>query len=403
MPRARRRTVKVIVTGPTGTEKRAFLEDVVHICKHQYQQEVQLCRIEDLLREEDPRVTPTSIAENPGEFEKTLRLVFQKILKVVTKSHTIIDMHATYRYKNSLFPVKDPKLIDYLKEISPDFYITLIDNLDMVYFRLSERSKGKDQRARLTREFLDNPLTLKDILVWREEEIIATQALANLTYQAVPEYSPWRRPQNYVVPREHGPQLIAQLLFNSRDVKGRAGIPKIYASFPATGISRQEQKEVAQFKRFLKERGIIFDPLTITEYRLVLALKDAQAKGKKPEDLVPIKVPRGIIQLRVGDLVDIAPEIAGQIISRDYIMIDQSDAVIAYVGQDPSTKGPKFHFGVDGELNYAISRGKETIVISRVPESKFTPWIKNTTPRAPLSFSQAEKWLLNNELGVLRT
>jgi adenylate kinase len=392
--------VSAIITGPTGVEKRAFLEEVIRICKERYKQEVQLCSIGDFLKEEDPSFTPQLIAENPGEFEKTYRLAFQKILKIAEKKHTVIEIHATYRYKNSLFTLKDPQLINYLKTLSPDLYVTLIDNLDTIYHRLSQRAQGEDRRAHLTRKFLANPLVLKDILVWREEEIIATQALANLTYQPVLDYSPWRKPQNYVIAREHNPEVIAQLMFESRDVVGISGKPKIYASFPVTGITLEERREVDQFKRFLKEEGIVFDPMTITEYRLILALSDALTKGMGFEDTLSIEILGEIVHFKINDLIDIRSEIEGQIISRDYLMIDQSDAVIAYISQDPLTKGPNFHFGVDGELNYAMARGKTTIVISPVPRDRFSPWIKKTTPETPLTFSEAKDWLQHSKLGL---
>ena len=50
-------------------------------------------------------------------------------------------------------------------ELDADLYVTLVDNVDAVH-------------ERLTREH-DLPHTLKDILVWREEEILATEVLAN--------------------------------------------------------------------------------------------------------------------------------------------------------------------------------------------------------------------------------
>ena len=52
-------------------------------------------------------------------------------------------------------------------QLDADLYVTLVDNVDAVH-------------ERLTRETTTSHHTLKDILVWREEEILATEILATI-------------------------------------------------------------------------------------------------------------------------------------------------------------------------------------------------------------------------------
>ena len=69
----------------------------------------------------------------------------------------------TFRWKHGLFPAFDH---DQMMELDADLYFTLVDNVDAVH-------------ERLTREH-EVPHTLKDILVWREEEILAADVLSGI-------------------------------------------------------------------------------------------------------------------------------------------------------------------------------------------------------------------------------
>jgi len=76
----------------------------------------------------------------------------------------LVNTHATFRWRHGLFAAFD---FDQLKTFNADLYITMLDNAENVHQRL------------LRDHDLDH--TLKDIMVWREEELLATEIIANIT------------------------------------------------------------------------------------------------------------------------------------------------------------------------------------------------------------------------------
>src|SRR5690606_14584411 len=75
----------------------------------------------------------------------------------------IVNTHATFRWRHGLFAAFD---FDQIKAFNADIYITLLDNAESVHQRL------------LRDHDIDH--SLKDIMVWREEELLATEILANI-------------------------------------------------------------------------------------------------------------------------------------------------------------------------------------------------------------------------------
>ena len=70
-----------------------------------------------------------------------------------------------------MFPAFD---FDQIKQLDADVYVTLVDNVDVVHHRLMrDHNVAHD---------------LKDVLVWREEEILATELLALAIECAKPCY-----------------------------------------------------------------------------------------------------------------------------------------------------------------------------------------------------------------------
>ena len=65
----------------------------------------------------------------------------------------LVNTHATFRWRHGLFAAFD---FDQIKAFNADLYITLLDNVESVHQRLM-RDHDIDH-------------TLKDIMVWREEE-----------------------------------------------------------------------------------------------------------------------------------------------------------------------------------------------------------------------------------------
>ena len=73
-----------------------------------------------------------------------------------------MNTHATFRWRHGLFPAFDFRSV---KSISAKLvFICLVDNIEVVHDRLHAEH--------------DIDATLKDCMVWREEEILATELMA---------------------------------------------------------------------------------------------------------------------------------------------------------------------------------------------------------------------------------
>jgi hypothetical protein len=86
----------------------------------------------------------------------------------------IVNTHATFRWRHGLFSAFD---FDQIRVLQPDLFICLVDNIEVVHHRLHREH--------------DIDATLKDCMVWREEEILATELMS----QAIPGSARLLHPQ----------------------------------------------------------------------------------------------------------------------------------------------------------------------------------------------------------------
>src|SRR5262249_19731391 len=127
--------------------------------------DLKVCHVGTMMYAEAPDVPPGRILNLPISRLNTLRrAVFKEILKTAeTHEHVLVNTHATFRWRHGLFAAFD---YDQIKAFNADLYVTLLDNAESVHQRLM-RDHDIDH-------------TLKDIMVWREEELLATEMLANI-------------------------------------------------------------------------------------------------------------------------------------------------------------------------------------------------------------------------------
>ena len=158
--RARHHCRRVVVTGQVGVDKKPFIERVVQLGRSR-SHGVCVYHVGDMMYAEARDVRPGRILDLPlARLAALRRSVFKDILTDVGRRSAdtaIVNTHASFRWKHGLFPAFDH---DQMLALDADMYITLVDNVDAIH-------------ERLTREH-DVPHSLKDILVWREEEILAT-------------------------------------------------------------------------------------------------------------------------------------------------------------------------------------------------------------------------------------
>jgi adenylate kinase len=354
-PRARRPGCRVIVTGQVGVDKKPFLENVTRLAR-QRGHDVALCHVGDMMYAEAPDVVPGRILDLPRTRLNSLRrAVFKDIIATAERqANVIVNTHATFRWKHGLFEAFD---FDQMTAFDADLYVTLVDNVDAVHERLLR----------------DHDLvhTLKDIMVWREEEILATEILAH----AIAGHGRY-----YVLARGYEgdtAESLVRLMFESHR-------KKIYPSFPMSHVMDMPEvlAEIDRFRDTLAEHFICFDPGDLDEKRLLF---DAGEATKRGEQSIAVKVNGRDVIFNVPDVTAVARDIDGQIYARDFKLIDQSDMIVSYVPELPGGI-PGLSSGVERELQHAFEGTKEVYVIWR-PRKEPSPFITETATRV---FPQVE-------------
>ncbi len=352
--------VRAIVTGQVGLDKKPFLQSVVDIARAAGH-EVQLFNLGDLMYAEAPDIAPGRILDLSRQRLTTLRRsVFKDILSIAaTGVDLIVNTHATFRWKHGLFHAFDH---NQLRELDADLYITLVDNVDAVHERLEREHKTQH--------------TLKDILVWREEEIVVTETMA----EALAGYG-----YAYVLSRSN-PRINARSMYRLMFEPDRK---RVYPSFPMTHVMDLPEvlAEIEMFRDALAEHFITFDPADLNEKRL---LHEAERATKQGQADVTIKVHGRNITISASEITRIARDIDAQIYARDFKLIDQSDLIVSYIPQLPDGR-PALSSGVERELQHAYEGTKEVFVIWR-PQSDPSPFITETATEVFHSLDELFKY-----------
>ena len=324
--------MRAIVTGQVGVEKAPFLEAVRRIAESEGI-DLRVCHVGDMMYAEAPDVPPGRILNLPiTRLNALRRSVFKEILRFAEKhEHVIVNTHATFRWRHGLFAAFD---FDQIKAFNADLYATLLDNAENVHHRML-----RDH---------DVVHTLKDVMVWREEELLATEILANI----LRGYGRF-----FMLSRGRG-LATAQTLFR---LMFRPAMRKVYLSFPMSHVMNLPQTlaEIEAFKQRMMEHFTCFDPADVDEFALHTRALEALAQGQ-PQ--ISITTTEGPLTVNCADVAAIAGDIMGQIYARDFKMIDQSDIIISYVPELAGGK-PAVSSGVERELQHAFEGGKEVYVI----------------------------------------
>ena len=349
--------MRAIVTGQVGVEKGPYLQAVRDIARRDGI-DVHLCHVGNMMYAEAPDVPPGRILNLPiTRLNSLRRAVFKEIVRLADQhEHVIVNTHATFRWRHGLFAAFD---FDQLKDFNADSYITLLDNVENVHHRLLR----------------DHDLThsLKDIMVWREEELLATEILAKIARG----YGHF-----YMIGRGRGMATATtayRLLFH-RDLK------KVYLSFPMSHVMDlpETQAQILAFKNMLNEHFTCFDPADVDEYSLQSRALAALQEGV---NTIEVATSEGSLTLNCADVASCAGDITGQIYARDFKMIDQSDLIISHVPELPGGK-PAISSGVERELQHAFEGGKEVYVVWAC-KSAPSPFITQTAARVFRSATEA--------------
>lgn len=346
--------MRVIVTGQVGMDKKPFLNGVRDFAGQQGES-LDLFHVGDMMYREAPDVRPGRILDLPLSRLETLRraVLRDAIAESKGKTNVILNTHATFRWRHGLFSAFD---FDQIRAFEPDVFICLVDNIEVVHHRLHAE------------HVID--ATLKDCMVWREEEILATEMMAKATGKKFYIFSRGRQRDNT--------RSLFRLIC-------RPDMKKVYPSFPMSHVVDLPDvlAEIDAFREALAEHFIAFDPGDVDEKLLLDRAIAASREGKDFIETAPhsfgSKKGAQPIRVSVRQVLDIAGDVDGQIYMRDFKLVDQSDMIVSYI---PELAGgiPGLSSGVERELHHAFEHTKEVYVVWK-PKKAPSPFITETATK----------------------
>jgi hypothetical protein len=255
---------------------------------------------------------------------------------------------------------------DQLRMLEPDMFICLVDNIEVVHHRLHADH--------------DIDATLKDCMVWREEEILATELMAQAMGCGQ---------QFYILSRGRQKDTVETAL----RLVTRPHMRKVYPSFPMSHVMDMPDvlAEIDQFRESLAKHFITFDPGDVDEKLLLDRAIEADRHGKKFIDVEPHsfggRAAGPTMSVPVAEVLDISGDVDGQIYMRDFKLIDQSDMIVSLVPELPSGQ-PGLSSGVERELHHAFEHTKEVYVVWK-PKKNPSPFITETATKIFRSVDEA--------------
>jgi len=322
----------VVVTGMVGVDKKSYLQKVCQYAAERGK-EVLLCNVGEQMYAEAPDISPGKILDiSMKRLSSLRRSVFKDIIAKAQKApNLIVNTHATFRWRHGLFPAVD---FDQMRQLDTDMYICLIDGVIALHARLIDEHSTEH--------------SLKDLLVWREEEIIGTEMLCKGIDETTPFYCLARGA------REETIETFYRLVFEGA---GR----KAYLSFPMTGVGDMEdvKEKIEAFRQLMKQFFICFDPDDLEESYLPHKAGEAVCKGL---DYVEVTALGLTVRLDLREVQQIERDINSQIYARDFMLIDQSDMIISFIPTLADGRAA-VSSGVERELQHAHEAAKEVYVI----------------------------------------
>ncbi|MFN9992521.1 MAG: ATP-binding protein [Phycisphaerales bacterium] len=360
--------MRAIVTGQIGMDKKPYI-DAASMFAGTQGEAMDVYNVGDIMYREAPDVKKGRILDLPiSRLSSLRRAAFKDIIADSRdQKNVIVNTHATFRWRHGLFSAFD---YDQIQKFQPDLFIALVDNIEVVHHRLHEEHE------------ID--ATLKDCMVWREEEILATELMS----KAIPGS------QFYILSRGRH-NLTTRTLFR---LVCRPNMRKVYPSFPMSHVVDMPDvlAEIDKFRADLAEHFITFDPGDVDEKLLLDRAIAASKEGKDYLDVTPHSFGGSktgpLIKVRVREVLDIAGDIDGQIYMRDFKLIDQSDMIVSYIPELPGEGGkgiPGLSSGVERELQHAWEHTKEVFVVWK-PKKAPSPFITETATKV---FSTTEEAL----------
>lgn len=358
--------MRALITGQVGMDKKPYLARVREFAGQQGEG-LELYHIGDIMYAEAPDVRPGKILDLPiSRLNSLRRAAFKDVIAdSAGQPNILVNTHATFRWRHGLFSAFD---FDQIAKLGIDTFICLVDNIEVVHHRLHADH--------------DVDATLKDCMVWREEEILATELMAKAV----------KGSQFFILSRGRHEDTVRTLF----RLVCRPDMKTVYPSFPMSHVVNMPEvlAEIDQFRASLAEHFITFDPGDVDEKLLLDRALAAAQEGRIDGhlDVTPHSFggSRGAaepIRVRVREVLDIAGDIDGQIYMRDFKLIDQSDMIVSYIPELPGGV-PGLSSGVERELQHAFEHTKEVYVVWK-PAKTPSPFITETATKVFASVDEA--------------
>ncbi len=362
--------MRAVVTGQIGVDKKRYLNGAVNFAGERGRP-IEVFHVGDMMYIEGRDVRPGRILDLPlSRLNSLRRAAFKDIIAATSPPedhpNVIVNTHATFRWRHGLFSAFD---FDQIQKFQPNMFICLVDNIEVVHHRLHAEHE------------ID--ATLKDCMVWREEEILATELMAQACGCHNNFYVLSRGRQSDTV------ETCARLIT-------RPDMKKVYPSFPMSHVVDMPDvlAEIDHFRAELAKHFIAFDPGDVDEKLLLERAIEATRDGKEWLEVAPHsfggRKDSKPIRVSVREVMEIAGDIDGQIYMRDFKLIDQSDMICSLVPELPGGV-PGLSSGVERELQHAWEHTKEVYVVWK-PKKNPSPFITETATKIFRSVDEALKY-----------
>jgi adenylate kinase len=324
--------MKVVVTGMVGIDKKDYLEGVCRLAAERGR-EIVVCNVGDMMYAEAADIAAGKILDvSMKRLSSLRRSVFKDIIAKSAKcANLIVNTHATFRWQHGLFPAVD---FDQMRQLGADMYICMIDGVAALHSRLADEHAIEH--------------TLKDLVVWREEEMIGTELLCKGINEKTPFYCLARGADEDTIETFYG------LIFEPERKKA-------YLSFPMTHVAElaDVRQRISEFRHIMKGVFTCFDPGDLEESELPHKAREAKQQGLK---YVEVEALGRTVRLGLEHVLQIERDINSQIYARDFMLIDQADMIISFIPTMPDGRAA-ISSGVERELQHAHEAAKDVYVI----------------------------------------
>ena len=370
--------MRALFLGQTGIDKKRHLQMLTDLCASRGVNVDAVMNVGDIMYSESHKagkpLQKGKILDLPlAELSILRRLAFTGIGYESSKyDNVFVNSHAVFRWNNQLFKAFE---LSELESLNPDVVITLVEDVEAIKHRLDTLKEAKSLPG-------DVSYSLKDLLIWREEEILTAEIISSVL--KVP---------HYVLGVSIEPEVSTTPLEVAYSLLFEPWKPTAYVSYPISDAQENPQiwEKVLEFRRLVRSSLTAFDPMMIGEKRLQKMLhaeRTAERNGRK----LTFEVGNGQVVLDFNEIEEAIPDIDGQIVARDYKLVDQADVIVAYFPAD-ANDNPLIAAGVQSEIEHATAFTKEVIVVweaSRDP----TPFIHQRVDRRFSTLGELREYLV---------